>query len=351
MNSKTRNWIVYPGKVAAAYVLWALGILTLWRWVALRRRVVVLAYHRVLPEGAETTSHPGIVVTPSTFEQQMRLLQRTFKIISLEEFEGHIKAGTPFEPNSCLVTFDDGWIDTYTTAWPVMRQLGIPALIFLPTNFIGSNETFWQESLGALLCRAIAACRKDASFAPRLAAVLASCALSDFLPLVAAGDSDAIIIKIRELKSDSNFEPSAAVQRIAALLGDDGETLGEGDRFMTWDHAREMSRHGITFGTHGHTHRLMTNLQPDELTSELTVSREVIGRELGIGATSMSYPNGNRNATVGERVKAERFTTGFSMQRGHFASADDAYCVPRMNVHQGITRSMPLFLARILGVF
>ena len=60
-------------KRAAAGVLYYSGLLWLYAAIRLRRRAVVLMYHRVLPSGADTYSHDGIIVRPETFARQMLL--------------------------------------------------------------------------------------------------------------------------------------------------------------------------------------------------------------------------------------------------------------------------------------
>jgi hypothetical protein len=146
-----RDHVIRGGKRAVARAMQATGIFAMRQRRALHHHAVVLAYHRLLPAGADTWSHPGIIVTPEAFDAQMRLLTQEFRVLTLQEFEHHLSTSTPFEPGSCLVTFDDGWLDTYTRAWPILQRWKVPAVVFLPTRFIGSQETFWQEHLGMLL--------------------------------------------------------------------------------------------------------------------------------------------------------------------------------------------------------
>jgi peptidoglycan/xylan/chitin deacetylase (PgdA/CDA1 family) len=143
----------FRAKWLAVHVLHVLGLLWVWKLVAMRQRAVVLAYHRVLPREAwqRSWSHRGIVVTPETFDRQMRFLRKHFQVLSAAEFLKLMAAGEAFPRAACLVTFDDGWIDTYTEALPVLRRHGIPALVFLPSAYIGTGALFWQERMGSIL--------------------------------------------------------------------------------------------------------------------------------------------------------------------------------------------------------
>ena len=126
------------GKTIAASVLFHAGLLRRLAHRRLRNGAIVLMYHRVLPEdrAAQSFSHPGIVVTPATFERQMALLKREFRPLSLQDFLGHMEARIPFPDGACLVTFDDGWIDNHDYALPILRRHGVPAVVFVATDYI-----------------------------------------------------------------------------------------------------------------------------------------------------------------------------------------------------------------------
>ena len=131
--------------------------------VKLRRKAVVLAYHRVLtPEQRDrTASQQGLVVEDGTFARQVALLTRLFTVLTLDEFADHLARRLPFRGPCCLITFDDGWIDNFENALPVLRAHKLPAVMFLPVNFIGRRRLFTREALTHLLVRAVAVSRKE----------------------------------------------------------------------------------------------------------------------------------------------------------------------------------------------
>ena len=317
---------------------------------ALGNQAVVLTYHRLLPEGTETWSHPGIVVTPATFERHMRLLQRDFRILSLQEFEGHVATRAPFESGSCLVTFDDGWIDTYTEAWPILRRLDIPAVVYLPTQFIGSNDTFWQEHLSRLLSDAAAVLSHEPSFGPPLLDALRTSHLTQLFDAVATRNRFTILDCVRAQKLNTAGDPLAAIDRLSRLLGPRA-SADHGDRFMSWEQVRELSGEGLAFGVHGHSHRILSTLTKQEVFDELTTSRGIIERELGTRVTSMSYPNGGWSPPIAALVGELGFSVGFSMERGPTRADAPAWSLSRVNIHEAVTADDAMFRARILGVF
>ena len=345
--------VKYAIKWTIAHALYGLGVLHVWKAIAFRRRAIVLAYHRVLPatEMAETWSHPAIMVSTDTFERHMRLLTRSFTPLSLARFQAQLRDGTPFQPGSCLVTFDDGWADTYTEAWPILQRHRVPAVVFVPVALIDSDAVFWQERLGQLAFAAWQRARSDAAFAVMARDVLRPWGMHGIIDMTGDTARADIIAQVRTIKSTHDTQPSALIEALAAMLGSSAPPCPRGERFMTWDHAREMSRDGVTFGGHGKTHRILTTLSSDDLGREMRESQERLTREIGQHAASLSYPNGNWNPAVAAAARAAGFAIGFSMDRGTVAPGDDHYSVKRVNVHEAIGRSTPLFLARLLGLF
>ena len=183
---KNRAWrpaANYAIKVAVSYGLYYTGLLQLWQRVIMRRKAVVLMYHRVLTDEERqlTGSHPAIVIDRETFASHMALLKRRFSVLSLEEFARHIEQKIPFPDSSCLITFDDGWRDNVTNALPILQRHGLPALIFLPVNYIGCRRLFWPEALTHLLVRAVLEVRRHPERRDRLRSILAPAGLDGVL--------------------------------------------------------------------------------------------------------------------------------------------------------------------------
>jgi hypothetical protein len=152
---RTLNHLRYHIKLLLAASLYYSGflhIILLWRG---RQRGVVLLYHRVLPDTEHTASFSSeaIIVSPATFERHLRLLRRHFTIVGTEEFREWLLNGREYPRPPCLITFDDGWKDNLTHAHPLLKSNNLPAVIFLPIDYIGTGKPFWQERLSRLLFR------------------------------------------------------------------------------------------------------------------------------------------------------------------------------------------------------
>jgi peptidoglycan/xylan/chitin deacetylase (PgdA/CDA1 family) len=102
-----------------------------------REGVVVLMYHRV----NDVLKPNDLVVSVERFRQHMRYLKRNCEVISMEQFLlGHQVTKSPVTSKTkVLITFDDGYRDNYLNAYPILKELGLPATIFLTTGMIGTD--------------------------------------------------------------------------------------------------------------------------------------------------------------------------------------------------------------------
>lgn len=93
--------------------------------------VSVLMYHHVLKKGGFIAS------SVEDFASQMRFLAEVgYKTLTMSEFIAYKKGELAVPKKSVLITFDDGWKDNYVYAYPILREFGLRASIFLVTQWI-----------------------------------------------------------------------------------------------------------------------------------------------------------------------------------------------------------------------
>ena len=102
----------------------------------------ILCYHRVTPR-SPAAAEPTMNVTPAQFRRQMQgLLARNFQPWPLRAVLESRRRGVPIPPRVFVVTFDDGYECVYRHAWPVLRELRIPATLFLTTAYLDRHGPF-----------------------------------------------------------------------------------------------------------------------------------------------------------------------------------------------------------------
>ncbi|MBU0580505.1 MAG: polysaccharide deacetylase family protein [Candidatus Margulisbacteria bacterium] len=103
------------------------------------KNLTILAYHRVCPE-----FRGALAVTPEQFEQHIiSFLKKGYQIKNLKDiYELYFKQGQSIPKKTLVLTFDDGYQDNYTYAFPVIKKYKLSATIFLAVNYINQKKHF-----------------------------------------------------------------------------------------------------------------------------------------------------------------------------------------------------------------
>ena len=106
--------------------------------------VPVIMYHKVDGD----SSHSRLSVSPESFERQMRFLKRRkYNVVKLEDFAKMIRENQ-FPAKTIAITFDDGYENNYTNAYPVLKALGLNATIFIIPAMVGTEGYMtWPQIL------------------------------------------------------------------------------------------------------------------------------------------------------------------------------------------------------------
>lgn len=109
----------------------------------------ILMYHRIAPI-SPGVPRPTWNVTPDRFRAQLAgLKSRGYSAWPLRRALEHARAGEPIPRNVFVVTFDDGYENNFLHAWPILRELAIPATIFLATAYIDWPDPFPSDDWSA----------------------------------------------------------------------------------------------------------------------------------------------------------------------------------------------------------
>ena len=104
--------------------------------------IPVLNYHKVDEQKI------ALSISPQEFEEQIKYLAKEgYNTITPSEMMNALEYGTPLPEKPIMITFDDGYLDNYTNAYPILKKYGFTATIFLVTGFIGNDPRFmnWEE--------------------------------------------------------------------------------------------------------------------------------------------------------------------------------------------------------------
>lgn len=124
--------------VILALILLALSVRWNW-WRMPKKGVAILMYHKI-GQTPQNSQLKNLWVTPEKFDRQMRYLkERKIPVISLAEYYRMIENKT-VPPKAVIITFDDGYEDNYTQAFPVLKKYGFTATFFLVAETVGLHN-------------------------------------------------------------------------------------------------------------------------------------------------------------------------------------------------------------------
>jgi peptidoglycan/xylan/chitin deacetylase (PgdA/CDA1 family) len=271
---------------------------------ALRRDLRILAYHRVRElDDADVFDFDInlISASPQQFREQMQLVRQHYDPMSFHDLIVAIDTGRPLPAQPLIVTFDDGYEDNYSVAFPILHELGVPATFFVSTGHIDNGTPYVYDWLVHAICLTTA----DWLQVPELG-------IDQALPDTLAGRREVADELLFELKGLDAATQTAVISRMEDAWGMPAPRTHAECRPMTWDQLREMQLAGMEIGSHGVSHRILAKLLPVEMVAEIRESKQSLERELGVTADVISYPVGGPDA-YDERVIAAAKEAGYRM--------------------------------------
>lgn len=316
-------------KSVARDVTWALvrgvGAAALFRR-RYRNKIVIVMYHAVVEGERDYRRWTHLPV--QKFAWQVAHLKKRFSLLRLSELLQRMREGAPLPPNAAVITFDDGFRNNYTTAFPILSALQAPATIFLVTGHIDTNTPCWPDRL-FLALRSTRARELD----------LASFGLGrHLLGSVAARDATSDYVAAR-LKLLDAAEKNRILDAIVAQLDPgSGSPLGFAVDFqpLTWREIELMHDSGlIEFGGHTVNHEILSRLEPAEQRREVLESCTAVRERLGLEQVTFAYPNGTAaDFTVHSKkiLRDAGILCGVSTVEGLCDPTDDLYELKRIGV-------------------
>ncbi len=247
--------------------------------------LAVLNYHRIGNLDDDLFDPDLFSATADQLSEQISYLRRHVSLVTLEEALAFVDGTINDKSRRCrvLMTFDDGYLDNYEVAFPILRSHGVQGVFFLVTDMIGSCRVPWWDHIAYIMNTA-----RQRRFSLRYPAELVvkidengmRKSLRDVLSLYKRPDNTDVARFFRDLKEGTKGDDPPATLR----------------RFLSWEEAQEMISAGMAIGSHTHAHPVLSQLEPEQQRQELAQSRALLRRQLGIKAEALAYPVGHSNS-------------------------------------------------------
>jgi len=267
----------------------------------------VLMYHNFSGATAE-----GNGLTDAAAREQFNYLRRHFRVVPLSRIVERLAAGQEPERYSVALTIDDGRRNFYQFLFPLLKEYGMPATLFVVSSFIQGEDWVWTDKI---LWLSEQNGRPEELAHHQLAAVF---------------------------QSLNCLRPEARNQHIEALAASAGISLPRQAPAKyapcTWSELREMADSGLVeIGSHTATHPILSSVTDEESWQELTRSRAQIEKGIGKRVTSFCFPNGMPGDYRPSQVKQladAGYNCAVVANFGLVGAGTDVYRMPRMGMER-----------------
>ena len=258
-------------------------------------RGFVVMYHRVAPE----PHFLGLAISPAAFDSHIGLLRRRARVVSLAQLVARLADPNPLAEDWAAITFDDGYRDNLDIAAPVLAAHGVPATVFVTTDFVDGVDVPLpdrvQHGVGGLWRRGIAGQRWagvgdaqiDAAARDTLDRVGDLAHLTHFAMTVAAADG---------------LMRRAVVEALDGL-GGNRPPVG---LMLDWPATRALVAGGIEIGSHTRSHPVLAQLDDVAASTELRESKARLEVQLDRAIDGLAFPYGGIDAYTAQTVALAR---------------------------------------------
>jgi peptidoglycan/xylan/chitin deacetylase (PgdA/CDA1 family) len=284
--------------------------------------VVILMYHRVVDV---SSSAYHIVTSPDHFHQHMEHIQLNCRPMRLMDVVSALDENS-LPPKGVVVTFDDGYIDNFNFAYPILEKFKIPATIFVTSGYIERNREYWWDELERIF------------FIPeklpeKLETSVNGVEIDLQLPTTSQEQRKlthkAMHAFLRNLRSEDRDNLLSSLATWAGM-GDNGR---QEYRSMNSDEIVKLSKSSlIEIGAHTITHPVLSTLSAEEQYDEIVGSQKKLESMLGRSVNTFAYPYGSAGDFTSQTLEIARqagFKAACTTVSGTVTEGHDLMALPR----------------------
>ena len=289
-----------------------------------RNSLLIITFHRVLPENLRCLyPYPGLVVSPEELEWILRTLGNHYQITTVTEALRIQKQ--PKEHPVLAITFDDGQLDNYLYAKPVLDKLQIKGSFYLPVSNIVADDLIWHDKIGFAVINIL----KDSDLRFKLLNLLRdkyNFVIRQELEMNSEELINLVVEQSKQLSPEKRGELTKQLNDYAAFK------IAPWAHLMSWQKIRELHEEGHEIGSHSMTHAMIDQIDNKQLVYELNESKKIIDRELSADIKSFCYPNGNYDERSIQVLKQAGYSNAVTTQWGQNKSPLSRFTLKRCDM-------------------
>jgi peptidoglycan/xylan/chitin deacetylase (PgdA/CDA1 family) len=276
------------------------------------------------------------------FKTQIKFLVDNFNIIKMEDLIEFYEVGKKLPEKSCLLTFDDGYVDHFQTVFPILDFFNIQGSFFVPAKSFAEHKLLDVNKLHFVL----ATVDSDSQLVNDLYKELDFYRGSEYsisenkdlfneYALADRFDTKEVVFvkwllqtvlpeKLRRIIISNLFEKYVGLS----------EDMFVRELYMNFDQMKCMKKSGMHFGLHGYDHYWLGDLEENHMKKDISMAMEAMSELIDQGSWTIGYPYGSYNQSIIDFIKSKGCKLGFTTQVD-FADLDinNRFTLPRFDTN------------------
>lgn len=275
----------------------------------------------------------------SLFRQQLEYMKNNFNFVTMEEVIEAAENRYLLPNDALLLTFDDGYVDNYTYAMPLLEEFGVQGSFFIPGKTFVTHQLLDVNKIHYILASAdirelVTDTKKAMDYYRGKEFDFASTdELFEQYAVANRFDTKETIFVKRMLQTvlPERLRHKISSDLFEKYVGITEEQLAY-ELYMTEEQIRTLKRHGMFIGCHGYDHYWLGNLSIEQMKQDISMALESIDEFIDRKNWVMNFPYGNYNSNVLEYIKKQGacigLTTRVSVAK---IGVDNALELPRLD--------------------
>ncbi|MCM1185101.1 MAG: polysaccharide deacetylase family protein [Lachnoclostridium sp.] len=304
------------------------------------KKLYIVMYHYV--RDLQNSRYPRIKgLDYGLFEKQLEYFAGNFKVVTMEEVIAHYMEDYQLPERAMLLTFDDGYIDGYTTIMPILHKYKMQGSFFVPGKVFNEHCLLDVNKIHFLLattsidilCREL--CEQMDFYRGKPWDYPSNKELFEKYAVASRFDTKETIFfkrvmqfvlpeELRALISSSLFQKHMDVS----------EEILARELYLNYDQMRLMKNQGGYFGVHGYDHYWMNQLPPEALKEDIQKALDCMGDLIDRNQWVINYPYGSYSEEVITNLKGSGCVLGLSTDvRVADLEKDNPFTLPRLDTN------------------
>ena len=281
----------------------------------------IYMFHMVCPKADMLDPIDELRVSPDFFEAFLREQQKRLNFISINDIHARMSNKQRSDKPFGIITFDDGYEDNFTYAYPILKKLGIPFVIYVSTGLVNDHTPIWNYPL--IIERIIKSNDELIIGGQKYVCQTQEQKNQTFLKL------KGLLFSLPYAHMQEEFK-----HLFAEYLSDDVFPRNT----LTWEQIAELSKDPLcTIGSHTMTHCRLTITDSKSLQYELGESKNLLEQYIGKPVTHLSYPYGWKTDVSAEAIEFAQkagYKTALRSFGGPIRKQDtDLFNIKRIMIH------------------